>query len=311
MTYKLSPNSAGTIRDWPIHPLAASAIRQQEALASLFGVSRGGPLWVITRATVTNRKSGDEAYNIKITRLVDAFFLEALIDKDGLHHHRYRKTVARLIALAIVGAPKVLMDFFGHKSIWMTLDYILSDPDIAAEIERVVDEMVQLNAQSAVSAGGGHGGAAGKKLNEFLSGRAARGEAELGVSGLAEAAKVISLTGKGWLMIRKGVVCTKGPHQVGPCTRGTGLPDIARCKVDCTNRFEHSAARADADEAIQYLVSQLELNPDWQTHQARYFIGQLRYQLSRFDDLKSRWEDHEIVRRLSDWENRHLQEKCA
>ncbi|SDJ62871.1 hypothetical protein SAMN05216338_105715 [Bradyrhizobium sp. Rc2d] len=49
------------------------------------------------------------------------------------HMHRWRHTVARLVALSVVGAPKVLFDLFGHKDIEMTLYYMMSDPTIADE----------------------------------------------------------------------------------------------------------------------------------------------------------------------------------
>lgn len=63
----------------------------------------------------------------------------------------FRKTVARLVALALTQAPKVLMDVFGHKSIEMTLYYILADKDLRAEIEKVSRELRILSATQAIA----------------------------------------------------------------------------------------------------------------------------------------------------------------
>ncbi|CAN7721212.1 hypothetical protein LJR009_002308 [Bosea sp. LjRoot9] len=310
-TYKLVEIIGGKDRDWPIHPFAAAAIRQQNCLVS--GMRRPGvhALWIQFKASATGAEKsqqGDPLKSLNLNRLVEMLDLRDYVDERGLHHHRFRKTLARLGALALVGSPKILMDLFGHSSIKMTLfDYILADTAIAAEMDQVAHDMILLNAKEVLVTSHEHGGRAGARLKGFPWGKPARGEAELRVTDIDEAAKIVTLNGSSWIMVRSNVLCTKGPQQVGPCTRAVGHPDTSRCQPDCDRRLELNAARSDVSESISMSVSKLAAIKDWgDNYEALFWIGQLRHHLLRFEDVTALWDEHPIIIRLRKWEAAHL-----
>lgn len=312
-TYKLVGVIGGKERDWPIHPVGAAAIRQQKELVAEMRRPGVDALWIQFKASATGEepsRQGDPLKDVKFSRLVEMLDLGGYIDEHGLHHHRFRKTLARLGALALVGSPKILMDLFGHSSIKMTLfDYILADPAIAAEMDQVARDMVLLNAKEALVTSDGHGGPAGARLKGFSWGKAARGEAELGVADIDEAAKILTLNGSSWIMVRPNVLCTKGPQQAGPCTRAVGHPDTSRCQPHCAHRLELNAAREDVLTSIFLSAGKLQAIDvdDWNdNYEAHFWIGQLRHHLMRFEDIAALWESHPIIRYLRKWEAVHL-----
>lgn len=311
-TYKLVGVIGGEERDWPIHPVGAAAIRQQYELVGELRRPGVHSLWIQFRSGSHGEPSrlGDPLKDVALNRLIEMLNLGDYIDEHGLHHHRFRKTLARLGALALVGSPKILMDLFGHSSIKMTLfDYILADPAIAAEMDQVARDMVLLNAKEALVTSDDHGGSAGARLKGFPWGKAARGEAELGVADIDEAAKIMTLNGSSWMMVRPNVLCTKGPQQAGPCTRAVGHPDTSRCQPHCAHRLELNAAREDVLTSIFMSACKLEAIDvdDWKdNYEAHFWIGQLRHHLMRFEDIAALWEAHPIIKYLRKWEAAHL-----
>jgi hypothetical protein len=83
---------------------------------------------------------------------VEILGLERWLTDGGMNPHRFRKTLARIVALALVHAPKILMDVFGHRDEQMTImRYILSDPGILSEVQQVVREMLILKGVEAIN----------------------------------------------------------------------------------------------------------------------------------------------------------------
>lgn len=306
-TYKLASVTEGKVRDWPLHSIGAEAIRQQNRLVSKMRKPGVNALWIQFKTAsigADRAERGDPLNNLSLNRIVQMLDLQSYIDERGLHHHRFRKTIARLGALALVGSPKILMDLFGHNSIRMTLlDYILSDPAIAAEIDQVSRDITLMNSKEVLLSPEDHGGRAGERLKALEWGKAARGEAELGVADIDEAAKILTLNGRSWIMVRPNVLCTKSPQQAGPCTRAVGYPEPSRCQADCDNRLELSAAQQDVHKSIECSVDKLASISDWDgDHEAKFWIGQLRHHLLRFDNVTKRWESHPVIVRLRQWE---------
>jgi integrase len=72
-----------------------------------------------------------------LNKFTDSLCIKHLLGSENpsCHVHRFRKTLARLVALTLVNAPQILKDVFGHDDVEMTIRrYILSDPGIANEI---------------------------------------------------------------------------------------------------------------------------------------------------------------------------------
>jgi hypothetical protein len=298
-TWKLVDGIGGAVRDWPLHPLAVKAIKQQISLAEKLR-PKGGHLWVPMRETWSeiDVESLDQAAD-HLQSFAIATGAAQFLSGTALHPHRFRKTVARLAALALVGAPKILMDLFGHKSIEMTLRYILSDPSLAAEIDEVAKAQVIMLGEQAVANVDRNGGPAAKTLKAGLSG-AMRGDRKpLGAEDIREAAEILTMQGKSALLVRPNVLCTKGPREAGPCTKNVGHPDPSRCKAHCGHRLEVAAARDDVDKAISQCVAMLHdaaVTDD--EMQWAFWRGQLMHHIARFEDIGEKWRRFPDVMRF-------------
>jgi integrase len=317
-TYKLVENEGGEIRDWPLPDDLVLLLRQQQRLAR-FAKTRllhkdhieHDALWVPLR----HQGSGlvDEAgvdqdafpsFNSALKELVRSFGLTHLAGNINPHPHRFRKTLARLIGLALVGSPKILMDIFGHKSIDMALKYIHSDKNLRAEIEEVAKGQIILLAKDAVGTWAQNGGAAAARVKQAVKDlRARRGDVELGIDDIHELASLLTLGGTSWQLVRPGVVCTKSLTEFGPCTRNVGRPQPSSCRSSCTSRLELAALRDDVDRALQEAVEHLRRAYEEDDEMAvSLWVGQIHTHLPRFEDLKVKWSSHPLVRRAIDVE---------
>jgi hypothetical protein len=290
-SYKLVDQVGGISRNWPLHEIAVLAIRQQIELANVLAPG-------IQEVWVSKGRRNSWSYlsdpGRALTSLARTLDLEHLLGGTSFHVHRFRKTIARLTALALVGAPKILMDLFGHRSIEMTLRYILSDPMIAAEIEQIAKDMVILLGKEAIESVADNGGPAAVHLQSHVQERlASLGSSTLNSDRLQEVAEILTANGKAIALVRPGVLCTKQPGQAGPCTRGVGHPDASRCKVSCDYRLELAAARADAQRAITDCISFLR-DPETKGNEimSAFWISQVKAHVVRFKDLAGQLSNH-------------------
>lgn len=278
-TFKMSGQLGGTQREWVLPEPAIKAIKQQSTLASLYDGEKTGPLWV---QSIGRKQVFD--MNLSLRPLVDSMGLTEMAGRGGVHTHRWRKTIARLGALTISGAPKALMDLFGHRSVETTLGYMLSDPEMAAEIDATVKARSIMMAKEIIQQADTNTGQAAPKIKSFAQ-RIERGENALGVSTLDEAVEILFDNGRGFTFIRPGVLCTKAPGDFGPCTKSRGRPDPARCSITCMHRLETSAARKDALDTLKILQEKV-LDPKIQEQPIllQSYQGQIRAHLARLKD---------------------------
>lgn len=327
-TWKLVDRHDGEDRDWVLPDLAMQAIEQQVHLVTLLddigtiaprrdGV-RGGAMSVHLWAEIGGGQA-DRSKPLMHTQAALLAYAKALgmsPEPGGqtLRVHRFRKTVARLAALALTQAPKVLMDVFGHKSIEMTLYYILNDKDLQVDVERVARELRVMRAKEAVESmvaaeaqrslpSGGFGGAAAASVSKAIQvhrDRLHRRGEEWGTDSAVELAEILTLQGKAWNLVRPGVICTKFPGtETGPCNQSKGTPEPARCQSHCTHRFEEPFLRADVDGSIRDSVAayQEAVNRGDELVQALW-AAQVRLNLGRFDDLRAKWMQDPAVQSL-------------
>jgi integrase len=307
-TYKLRAQRGGEERDWPLPSVGAKALKQQERVATIIRrwnriTNRVGNfretncIWRLLRQSDVDNDSADDGYNIELTLIVESFSLAALLGEKPIHAHRCRKTLARLLALCIVGAPKIVMDLFGHKDIEMTLRYILTDPLIRAEMEEVAQAQTIMLACDAIAHADENGGPAAPIIREAVRQEKVRlAKDKLGVDDIRDLADTATLSGKMWILVRPGVVCTKGPKQAGPCTRNVGRPEPSRCRSSCENRLEQYFLRDEVDNTMEFCVSELDaaIKND-ESHQAEYWIGQICVNINRFPDIRHKWQTNPIV----------------
>jgi hypothetical protein len=324
LTFKLVDRVGGAERDWPLPDVALQAVRQQEELCELIhqlGYLGGdaedaaedeeeelpGDDLPDARGANESRRSiwanvghrGEfSATNVnrELRRMAICLGLTDKPSGRNLSTHRFRKTVARLAALAITGAPKILMDLFGHKSIEMTLYYILTDPVVQAEVKQVVEEVAVLRAKDAIEDNESYGGPAAKRIGELVVRERVRLGRDLGAADIRELAEILTLNGQSWALVRPGVICTKLPGSPGPCTKKVGRPEPSRCRWSCDHRLEEPALREDVDGSIAEAVRVYEIEmADANEMGQEFWAGQILAHLRRFEDIERKWLLHPTV----------------
>jgi integrase len=295
-TYKLA--EASEERHWPLPGIAVKAIHQQQRLATLLDPQGQFLFASFTRSS--NRPSERE-----MLKFDPKTFCRLVFTKDGqplsyfcegsIHTHRFRKTVARLAALSLVGANQTLFDILGHRDPEMTLNYILADPDLQGEMRKIAREAVLLMAKEAVNDADNNGGPASDAVRELKQRFKARSaEAEMDETSLMSVAKILSQDGR-VILAKKNVLCTKALNQAGPCNKKIGNPDVGNCQIDCLHRLELAAAKHDHHHA---LLQALESYDQSEGMMRVWWQGQVITHLLPFEDLAKEMMNDERVAAL-------------
>lgn len=303
-TYKLSSSLFGEVREWPAPPLLVQCLGQQARLAQAWArlpedCAKGMPteprygddlLWV--SLGFGGASDGDLSINAALRSLADRVGLTQKPGGKQVHAHRFRKTVARLAGVALWNSPLVLRRLFGHKSIEMTLHYILSDPQIREEAEQVLRELRVMHAaetieeiHDALLQNGplpSHGGQGGERLIDAVVSETRRLESDGRVwdEGSAyDLASLLTVNGTGWRLVRENVVCAKTPAEPGACKGGrAGQPNVAGCKPDCVQRIQLARGKRDVELIVAQYIDIAE-----QAHRD----GQALVLVSAFEGLQS------------------------
>ncbi|KWF26741.1 hypothetical protein WL88_10480 [Burkholderia diffusa] len=187
-----------------------------------------------------------------------------------------------------------MFDILGHRDPEMTLNYILSDPDLQDEIRKIATETNMAISKSVVESASRNGGPAGPEVADLVQRVAARSaESEMGVDSMNEAAEILSMNGQ-VTMIKPGVLCTKTAKQHGPCTKKAGIPDIGNCSAGCSHRLEHAAASSDCVKAIERILT--EISPPDHAMMRGWWQSQLVNQLRKFPAVRLRYLSDDRVR---------------
>lgn len=302
-TFKLVAEIGGQPRDWPLHPAAERAIDIQRRLSKLLRPEGQNHLWVALRGKKASRLNSATCV---FRSTVEYLGLSELLGSGTAHMHRWRHTVARLVALSVVGAPKVLFDLFGHKDIEMTLHYMMSDPTIAEEALLVAKEMTYALAKGAITeiVEGEASGPAAASLREQLPRAMSMGFDVFDTETLRETAEVLTDRGRYWSLVREGVICTKGLGHYGPCTKGRGAPDPGGCRTSCDYRFELSIAKQQCAEVLAALIPERRAaDVAGLEFFVNYLDGLIVAELKRWDEVREKvLAEHPDIERV--WEDR-------
>lgn len=326
-TYKLSGNLFGDARQWPAPEILLRCLGQQERLAMAMDwlprrVGDGLPtaprfgnrLWVSIRIFGS---AGDEAeINVNQTLMYFAQRLNMNTKPGGanVHAHRFRKTVGRLAGVALFNSPLVLKRLFGHKSIEMTLHYILCDPGVREEAEKVLRELRIMHCAEALeeihramskgTALPGHGGPGAARLVTAVRNQ----EAQLNQSGRVWAdssaydlACLLTMQGQGWRLVKENIVCSKTPGEDGLCQkkRSKGEPNTANCQPQCDNRIVFARKRRDAELSIeQYLDIARQARDDGQLLVLASVMENMQDEWVNFFDLEQKYRSDPEVQAL-------------
>jgi hypothetical protein len=313
--FKKPSNAAGQSKDWSLAPALVCATRQQIRMATLVKSMNGtsasarNNLWVQFKGRSKSKNAsdasfrGDPLYDITpaITLLVDSLGLRGLLGADANPHtHRFRKTLARILALSLTNAQTVLMDCFGHDDPDVTLGYMLSDRTIVADALRVQREMVILMARDAVLNVENLGGPLATTLKQSVyTFVRLKGHPKLTPQDAYELADQLTLGGREWVFVMEGVICTLPQFDSGPCSLGRGSRrSPANCQPHCSHQLILGHYKNRTNDMIAYLIDQLErAEADCAQMLVASLVGQLKNHLGRWSDVTDKWKNHPIVSR--------------
>lgn len=345
-TFKLVQKFEGESREWELPEVVARALEQQARLVRLleqmpwsedlsallsgeFNDFVGDHLWFRLGTGQTDPREVPRNPNSVLRKFARALNMAEEPGGQPLRTHRFRKTIARLAALAIDEAPVMLKTLFGHKDLEMTLHYILADKALAAEIEQVVSELHMMRAKTPVEAfvaqlviastagagadeGGidyaGYGGKAVVRIADTVtryldqavaSGRMRNSVDDFGADHIDDVVRILTADGTYFNVVRPGVACTKRLGEWGPCSRGKGLADRSNCQESCDHRLEEPWLRAEADGCIEEALAGYErASADLELLLMSFWGEQVRRNVIRFEDLRTKWMQHPTVARL-------------
>jgi hypothetical protein len=306
-TFKYAEGDSGLERDWPLHPRALKALQLQQEIARVIRPEGKAHLWMLLQDGAEPAGSPLRNVNEPVVQAVSQLGLRHLTGQSRPHSHRWRHTVARLIALCVAAAPQVLMDLFGHSDLEMTLQYMLSDPAIAQDVKKVAAEIAYAVAEEALTdiESGAAGGPAATSLRVGIADfKMRRGEHALGTDSMSEAIRILTFNGRLWELVRPGVLCTKGLGQFGPCTQGRGSPDAGACRTGCDHRLEMARAEADCAGVLAKLLDEHAAASEEGADMVLANIeGQILANLLRWNDVRERvLADSETARMI--WSSR-------
>lgn len=318
-TYKLSSRIDGEERTWALPEVAVDALAQQARLVTAWeriarqerGATEGGNgtseidgwyLWASLGASSTSDPEKNLAdANLALKWLAKRLGLSTKPGGKNLHPHRFRKTIARLVGIAIVNSPRILQLVFGHKDIQMTLYYIRSDKALAVEIEkvtrelkimrceRVLEDMHAARERSGALPLDGYGGQGALVLDRAVSSYEAalhqKGE-QWGAGCAHELAEILTAGGRNWTLVSEHSICSKGPGEAGLCSKNLGEPITSNCQSECINRIEEKTGRRDVHRIIPILVTNWKrARDDRQLLVMAGYEDQLRREMARFKDI--------------------------
>lgn len=325
-TYKLSTNLFGDARQWPAPPILCQALGQQGRLAAAWdwlprslgdGLPEaprfGEALWVSIGGSSASEDADISLYQA-LRSLPKRLDMDPRPGGELVHPHRFRKTIGRLAGVALFNSPLVLRRLFGHKSIEMTLHYILCDPGIRQEAEKVLREMRILHCAEALEEihealhSGlplpGNGGPGAARLVATVCNT----EHDLAQSGRVwtdgsayDLACLLTLQGQGWRLIKENIVCSKAPGEDGLCQkmRSKGEPNTANCQPHCDNRIVFARKRRDLELSIeQYLDIARQARDDSQLLVLASALDNARDEWANYADLEQKYLSDPEVRAL-------------
>ncbi|WP_171237094.1 hypothetical protein [Ruegeria sp. HKCCA6837] len=246
-TFKETDTPAGEQRHWALPDHAVAAVKRQQSLLRTFG--KTGPYLWWSKENNTTEISGMEQSVALFGSRVRTLNGVALGELDGkLTTHRFRKTLSRLVGLALEGANNILFDVLGHTDMDVTLGYMLSDAEFQADAEKVRQEHKHLLRVRIVNEIDECGGPSAPRIRVARDELRARGIREdLG----DDDPELLLAVLPNIQQVGPERYCTAGDMENGLCSKFTGQRDVGACNSSCIFRLEMAASRQDRKEAIR------------------------------------------------------------
>jgi hypothetical protein len=301
LTFKLSKNRGGSERDWPIDNLLGMALDQQERYIDLTEGENFKYLWKQHQSLF---EGGDWLRDVdgQLEDFVQQFSLEPALQESRCHHHRFRKTTARLIVIALYGGPVILRRLFGHEHLAMTLRYIMANSSIIDELREIAEEEQRQVAVSYVKRSEELLGKGGEQFRatiaaavEALEITVPDGKREQGEFNAEEVIAFLS-DGADGLAIKQlipGMVgCFKPRDESGMCCTAQELPNIAKCSAECKWQAMFPEYRAQAELNLGDALAHLAQDPNNPLIVAHY-REVVVYWIDKFPELAQTFREHE------------------
>lgn len=326
-TYKLADNLFGDARTWPAPDILGQCLGQQKRLAAAWdwlpsalddGLPQeprfGDDLFVSIGVPGSAGSDAKLTINVALQNLARRLDMDPEPGGKNVHAHRFRKTIGRLAGVALFNSPLVLKRLFGHKSIEMTLHYILCDQGVREEAEKVLRELRIMHCAEALeeihkaindgTSLPGHGGPGSARLITAVRNE----DAKLNQSGRVwnegsayDLALLLTMQGQGWRLIKSNIVCSKAPGEDGLCQkkRSKGEPNTANCQPQCDNLIVFARRRRDVEQSIeQYLDIARQARDDGQLLVLAATLDNAQDEWVNFPDLAEKYEADPEVQAL-------------
>jgi hypothetical protein len=247
--YKTDEDLIGEEIDFPVVQDVADAIGQLEEMSSAIAPYVGQRTGLFF-CLVTHQTPICDTTNAYLLELCDVAQIE------GVTTHRFRPSLARLCALTLTEAPKILQRLWQHADVDTTLGYMMGIPGFAEELAEQANRERVLRGRRIYHAASDCGGGAAPAVR--LAAEAAKIDAVAqGVDPVVRFMDRLLKAGVALRAIYPNVICVKAPGQIGRCgTGGDGIPSL--CELDCSFHLELPERRAVVRDTVNYLVSQLQ-----------------------------------------------------
>jgi len=300
-TYKMIGITGGREINAVVPEIIGQSILQQMRISQLTKLYRGfagNALWV--------GENVDAIHDLSTTlnSYVDALGLRNLLgdQNPSCHEHRFRKTLAWIVAVSLTNSIMILKDCFGHTDAVMTLlHYIASDPSIAQEVIRVQKELTIMMAVDVIADRETVGGPGAPELRQRADAHLKRiGKTKFEPQDAYEFARRETFEGRTWMMIAPGILCT-APHDVTqvstPCAEGQRRHNPANCKAGCEwQLLLKGVYTTQADDTVDYALKNLQQAIDSDDEASiAFWAGQAKAWLYRYDEVAQKWKDHPLV----------------
>ncbi len=252
-TFKFSQGAQGDERDWPLHPLIGRALSAQKEYIDITEGAGFKWMWK-SHAKLFMAGSPVKSVWAQLEDFAVRHDLMRLLGGTSFHQHRFRKTTARLIVIALHGGPVVLRRLLGHESLVQTMLYILSDDSIVAELKEIAEQEQRILAERFVARKDELLGEGGEKFRQAVQfsveslkltvPKGARDQSEITFTEMVD----YLTSGPDGLVVSQivpGLInCFKPRSEAGECCEKHELPNVARCSKGCRwNMMVPEAAR--------------------------------------------------------------------
>jgi integrase len=298
-TFKLSGFGVGDETFWPL-PLEIGEALKSWIAFTRFAHPESERVWM-SWSSKRDKLPDVGAWPDSLNKL---FGLNSLAGGVPVHAHRFRKTMARLAVLCLVGAPMILMQILGHDSLVTTLKYIFSDPHIRDELALVLQELrleIAVMVAEGLDESGGRGAETLRQARDnFIAGlKVSSNERAQRYRARDFAAAHLAEGGVDLKVVFAGLICLKPGDMPGRCSRHTLEADISRCETECPYFLALPSAKTWTRTTLEWLIAELQdtdvqNNPLLLTFYRAQFVDQARI----FEDLRLEYAEYARSRAL-------------